>query len=46
MTNKKYADIKCIAFDLDGTLLDSLPDIHYAINLMLTDLKKKRFLSQ
>lgn len=32
------SDIKGIAFDLDGTLLDSAPDLGAAINVMLTDL--------
>jgi len=28
-----------IVFDLDGTLIDSAPDIHHAVNLMLADLR-------
>lgn len=32
------SNIKGIAFDLDGTLLDSAPDLGAAINVMLTDL--------
>ena len=26
-----------IVFDLDGTLIDSAPDIHLAVNLMLAE---------
>ncbi|MBW8190010.1 phosphoglycolate phosphatase [Neiella marina] len=33
-----FQGIKGIAFDLDGTLLDSAPDLGAAINVMLTDL--------
>jgi phosphoglycolate phosphatase len=28
-----------VVFDLDGTLIDSAPDMHRAVNLMLADLK-------
>jgi len=31
-------DIKLICFDLDGTLVDSVPDLTLAINTMLSDL--------
>ena len=31
-------DIKAVAFDLDGTLVDTLPDLHTATNLTLNDL--------
>lgn len=31
-------DIAAIAFDLDGTLVDTLPDLHEAANRMLRDL--------
>ena len=27
-----------VIFDLDGTLIDSAPDMHRAVNLMLADL--------
>ena len=32
------AELKAIAFDLDGTLIDSVPDIHAAVNDMLLEL--------
>ncbi len=32
------AGIRALAFDLDGTLLDTLPDIADAANAMLRDL--------
>ena len=31
-------DVSVIAFDLDGTLVDTLPDLHAATNLTLNDL--------
>ena len=31
-------DVSVIAFDLDGTLVDTLPDLHTATNLTLNDL--------
>ncbi len=31
-------DVKVVAFDLDGTLVDTLPDLHTAANLTLSDL--------
>ena len=31
-------DISAVAFDLDGTLVDTLPDLHASANLMLADL--------
>jgi len=34
----KITDIQAIAFDLDGTLVDSLPGLSLAIQRMLTDL--------
>ena len=30
--------MKAVVFDLDGTLIDSAPDLHTAANLMLEDL--------
>ena len=38
MTIVSYA-IKAIAIDLDGTLLDTIPDLCGAVNLTLTELK-------
>ncbi len=38
LENKKH-----IIFDLDGTLIDSAPDLCKSVNLMLTHLGKKRF---
>jgi len=31
-------EIRAIAFDLDGTLVDTLPDLHESANRMLADL--------
>ena len=31
-------DISAVAFDLDGTLADTLPDLHASANRMLDDL--------
>jgi phosphoglycolate phosphatase len=39
----KFKDKKVIIFDLDGTLIDSAPDLAGAINYMLTALKRKTF---
>jgi phosphoglycolate phosphatase len=36
--NIKINNIKLICFDLDGTLVDSVPDLTLAINAMLSDL--------
>ncbi|WP_411994219.1 phosphoglycolate phosphatase [Agarivorans sp. DSG3-1] len=38
--------IKLIAFDLDGTLVDSAPDLALAINAMLVDLGRSEFSEQ
>jgi len=38
LTNKKV-----IIFDLDGTLIDSVPDLAWAINKMLSTLKRETF---
>ncbi len=35
---QKPLQVKGVLFDLDGTLIDSLPDIGYSINLALADL--------
>ena len=39
----KLRDKKAIFFDLDGTLIDSVPDLAMAVNEMLLALEKKRF---
>ncbi|OCG01388.1 phosphoglycolate phosphatase [Gilliamella sp. wkB112] len=36
---RKLDDIQALAFDLDGTLVDSVPGLALAIQLMLADLK-------
>ncbi len=36
-----FKNKELIIFDMDGTLIDSLPSIAYAINLMLKELNKK-----
>lgn len=33
-----FEDIKLIAFDLDGTLLDSVPDLARAVDLAMQDM--------
>lgn len=33
----KVSDMRSIVFDLDGTLVDSAPDLHAAVNLMLQE---------
>ena len=35
--------IKTIIFDLDGTLIDSVPDLAISVNLMLKELKHTEF---
>ncbi len=37
-TVKFPTDISAVAFDLDGTLVDTLPDLHASANCMLADL--------
>ena len=32
--------MKAVVFDLDGTLIDSAPDLHTAANRMLNDLRR------
>ncbi len=38
MDNKSLAHTRCVMFDLDGTLVDSAPDIAISLNEMLADL--------
>jgi phosphoglycolate phosphatase len=33
----KFKDIRAVIFDLDGTMIDSVPDIHLALNRMKAD---------
>ncbi|GAA5215386.1 phosphoglycolate phosphatase [Corallincola platygyrae] len=40
MKAPKFADIHAVAFDLDGTLLDSAPDLAFAVNQTLLALGK------
>ncbi len=40
---KQLDELKLIAFDLDGTLVDSAPDLALAINAMLIDLGRESF---
>lgn len=37
-TIPKLSGIRAVIFDLDGTMVDSVPDIHLALNLMKADL--------
>jgi phosphoglycolate phosphatase len=39
----KFTDKKAICFDLDGTLIDSVPDLALAVNEMLTVLGRETF---
>ncbi|CAG8999085.1 MAG: Phosphoglycolate phosphatase [Candidatus Celerinatantimonas neptuna] len=39
----KLDQIKAVSFDLDGTLIDSGPDLSLAINLMLEELNRDTF---
>jgi len=39
----KFTDKKAICFDLDGTLIDSVPDLALAVNKMLTALGRETF---
>ena len=38
MDNNSLAQTRCVMFDLDGTLVDSAPDIAISLNEMLADL--------
>lgn len=38
LTSSSLADIQLVLFDLDGTLIDSLPQLWQAVNQMLTEL--------
>ncbi len=38
-----FSNKKLLIFDLDGTLIDSAPDLALSINLMLQDLKKTTY---
>lgn len=38
----KFTDKKAILFDLDGTLIDSAPDLALAINHMLTEMGREK----
>ena len=42
----KFTDKKAILFDLDGTLIDSGPDLALAINHMLTSIGRDGFSSE
>ncbi len=35
-------DVSAVAFDLDGTLADTLPDLYASANLMLRDLRREQ----
>jgi len=39
----KFIDKKAILFDLDGTIIDSVPDLAISINLMLKQLGRETF---
>ncbi len=39
----KFTDKKMICFDLDGTLIDSVPDLALAVNEMLAELGRETF---
>ena len=38
LLQKRDFEVSAVAFDLDGTLVDTLPDLHTATNLTLNDL--------
>ena len=42
----KYSDKKAVLFDLDGTLVDSAPDLALAVNHMLECLEREPFCPQ
>lgn len=39
----KFSDKKLLLFDLDGTLINSAPDLAHSVNMMLHELKQSTF---